>query len=930
MAFKAGSVYAEAVLDTARWDKGVKHLGKSALKVGKLAAGAFVGAMTVSIAAANEFQKSMSNVSTVIDTSTVSTQDLTKQLITMDPALGKTTELTDALYQSFSAGAEDADEAMETTTAAAKFAGAALTDTATAVDVLTTASNAYGKEVVSTTGASDIFFTTIKEGKITGEQLSASIGKSIPLFASLNIPLEELGSGMAAMTKQGVNASEATTQLNGIVNSFLKPSEDMRAALEEQGFASGSALLETEGLSGALAFLESASGGSKDELSKLLPSVEAVRGTLALTGTGGKEFAKILDEMGNVAGTTDEAFSKQEKTFETFRNSMDKVAIVSGNIGKHFVDDLAGGATDAAGAMLTFITSSSGMELVGNIVGAVAGTFDLLKTAISPLVDLVTDHMIEAFNRGKEELEELGFLAGDGAGAFDILGFVVQSVTSVFRVASVASLEFIGFLGNLVTAVMASGETVGTFFDFLTRKATWDDVKNTAGVAKDAFIGLASGVGDSFSKIAETVVSEVKGFTEEAATRAVEMESSFTLSFDRTKNSVINNWDEMITGQDDFVAEMVANNQDLVNTLDSQNDELENNTKSIFVSIWDSMKQFFADAEFSWAGLYENALAFTAFGLDSISSATSQFYKNESAELDLWISEQLDLIDERHDSEIESLRDAANEKIEINKLFRQEEIDSLTQFSEAELALEEFNRQEKINKLQNSLEINDQLELAAMLAKEEREAQLLATQTEIEAQRQALEEAALVEEKRRKEELAAAEKAKADEIARIEEEALIKRNKLGKEQFENQKALGIASVWVDAATSIAGWWSTAGSLGFPAGPIFAGIMTGATLTMAGIQTGLIASQRFVPARQFGGMASGTTRINEAGGEIVTLPDGSQVVPNDISRQIADSVGTGGHTINVSFAGANIDSKMSLKNIAKEVSKMLGKELRKAG
>ena len=277
MAFKAGAIYGEAILDTKKWDSGIQKIGKSSLNVAKISAAAFVGAMTVSIAKANEFQKSMSNVSTVIDTSAISTQDMTKQLLALDPALGKTTELTDGLYQAFSAGADTMDEALQTTVDAAKFAKAALTDSATAVDVLTTAQNAYGKELVTTKQASDIFFTTIKEGKITGEQLASTIGQSIPLFASTGIEIEQLASGMAAMTKQGISAAEATTQLNAIVNSVLKPTEAMSEAIKEYGFESSAAFLESEGLTGVLQLLEDQTGGNADKISELIPNIRAMK-----------------------------------------------------------------------------------------------------------------------------------------------------------------------------------------------------------------------------------------------------------------------------------------------------------------------------------------------------------------------------------------------------------------------------------------------------------------------------------------------------------------------------------------------------------------------------------------------------------------------------------------------------------------------------
>jgi hypothetical protein len=53
-------------------------------------------------------------------------------------------------------------------------------------------------------------------------------------------------------------------------------------------------------------------------------------------------------------------------------------------------------------------------------------------------------------------------------------------------------------------------------------------------------------------------------------------------------------------------------------------------------------------------------------------------------------------------------------------------------------------------------------------------------------------------------------------------------------------------------------------------------------------------------------------VNEEGVEIITLPDGFQVFPNDIARQIANSVAVskGGTEIHVSFAGVNISNNLA--------------------
>jgi len=598
MSFNAGAIVATAGVQTKKWTKGIGVMGKS---LGVLTAAVGVAAVALDKAAekAEDWQVSLRNVNTLTDEAIVNSQEMAKSLLMLDPALGSTIELTDAMYQSFSAGAADMDEAMAVTVDSAKFAKAAVTDTATAVDVLTTAQNAYGKENMSTAEASDIFFTTIKQGKINGEQLASTIGKSIPLFSSLNIPLEELGSGMAAMTKQGVNASESTTQLNAIVNSFLKPSADMKAAMEEQGIASGSALLETEGLSGALAFLENASGGSKDELSKLLPSIEAVRGTLALTGEGGKEFANILEEMENSAGATDEAFAEQISVYDTLESAMEKVQIVVGNIANFFKQDLAQGAVTAAQGMLTFLTSASGMEIVANILGSLSGAFELLKAFIDPVVDVMKDIFLTTFTQVKDLMIEIMGPVGESTALFDILGTVSAGVTSIWRIMGVSISGLIDNIGNLIIAIKETGGTIGSFFDFLKGDKTWDEVKEQASAAGDAFKDLGTGVVDNFAAIGQTIVDEVKGFSQSAVEGSKVIESSFKTSFQSVSDGVRNNWGEMVTGQEAFIGDMLSNNQLLVDGIDQGNDETVESTKTTVQTIKELWNDAFQEVTIS-------------------------------------------------------------------------------------------------------------------------------------------------------------------------------------------------------------------------------------------------------------------------------------------------------------------------------------------
>jgi len=159
-------------------------------------------------------------------------------------------------------------------------------------------------------------------------------------------------------------------------------------------------------------------------------------------------------------------------------------------------------------------------------------------------------------------------------------------------------------------------------------------------------------------------------------------------------------------------------------------------------------------------------------------------------------------------------------------------------------------------------------------------------------------------------------------LAALDEDKKQRTNELAKTQFENKKAANIAGVWMDAASSILGWWKVAPELGPIAGPIFAGAMTATTLAYAGIYSSMIASEEFVPAYEQGGTTKGgLTRINESGGEIVWLPDGTLVIPNDVSQKIAEK--TTQPVVNITITGNYIKDSIDVSMIAQAVAKKLG-------
>ncbi len=575
MSFLAGAIIAKAILDTSQWVSGSKTMQKgfsTLSKIGVAAVAAITAGLIKSIMSADEWQKEFANVTTLVDESQVSFIGMAKELLSLDSRLGSSTDLTRGLYQALSASVEPS-KAVQFVGEAAKFAKAALVDTNTAVDVITTGLNAYGLEANKATDISDKLFSVIKLGKTTGDELSATIGQSIPLAANMGISFDELGASIAVMTRQGINASASTTQFNAVVNAFLKPSEDMKNTLHDIGFESGEAAIQSLGFKGALDRVIETTGGSKEETAKLFRNVRALKGVLALTGTGASDYADVLDEITNSTGATEIAFNKQEITFETLKNTLGKGSIIIGNIGKIFADELAVGATKAAEGMIQFLVSSQGAELVSTIIAGLATIFETLKNILQPFVETVLTELNSIWDTLTGTLSKVFSETEAGVGIFHAFSVSVQLASSGIRILSTIIQGVITNIGNFITAIQKSGDTIGTFFDFLTLNPTWEEVESKANAAGKAFANFGTGVATSFTDTVNTIIGEVSTFQDRVNQQANNLELKYTTTFDNVKTNSLNNYDSIFTGQQNFSDLMIENYKKLMTGMGEATDE---------------------------------------------------------------------------------------------------------------------------------------------------------------------------------------------------------------------------------------------------------------------------------------------------------------------------------------------------------------------
>ena len=257
-----------------------------------------------------DFDKSMTQIKSLVGIAGDEVDAMGETAKQMALDTGKSaTEAADALFFITSAGLRG-DEAMQTLEASLKAAAVGLGETKTIADLATSAMNAYGSDTLSASAATDILATAVREGKLEASELAGSMGGVIPIASNLGVEFHEVAGAMAAMSRTGTNASEGATQLNAILSSIAKPTEQSITAFERMGLTTDDLQksLAEDGLMNTLVLLKNRLDSTGLSFTDIVPNIRAWKGVLDLTGAGMETNIGIMKSLENHLGATDRMF----------------------------------------------------------------------------------------------------------------------------------------------------------------------------------------------------------------------------------------------------------------------------------------------------------------------------------------------------------------------------------------------------------------------------------------------------------------------------------------------------------------------------------------------------------------------------------------------------------------------------------------------
>lgn len=365
---------------------------------GKSLGSALVGSLTKVVAAAGigkmlqsaftggtAFESAMAKVGTIADTAKVPLESLSSQVLQVsgDMHIGAN-EISEAAYQAISAG-QDTGNAVAFAGQASMLATAGFTSTTSAVDILTTALNAYGKGADEAGHVSDVLLTTQNLGKTSVDELAGSMGRVIPLAAAYNVSLENLSSGLAIMTANGIATAEASTYTKSMLNELGDTGSTVGKILQQQTGRSFAELnADGKSLGDVLQVLYDSVGGNATKFAGLWSSVEAGTGALSLASSGADKFNGVLQQMQADSGLTQTAYDTMTNTMAY---KLDGVKTNAQNLGTALFDAVSGRLGEGvalAGGYLQTLSESVQQNGIAGLAQGLAAVFTDLTTNIGP------------------------------------------------------------------------------------------------------------------------------------------------------------------------------------------------------------------------------------------------------------------------------------------------------------------------------------------------------------------------------------------------------------------------------------------------------------------------------------------------------------------------------------------------------------------
>lgn len=347
-------------------------------------------------------------------------------------------------------------------------------DLATTSDVITSALSIWnltqGDVAANTTHVADVVQAAANASKLGMQDFGVAMQYAGAPAAALGINIEELGTAMAIMSNNGLEASTIGTSLRSTLSRLASPPKAAAKALAQLGISMSDLQKDGKfiGLAGAVSLLRDKMSGMTDvqqvAMAKAIAGQEAYSGLLALIKTAPGDYQAMTNTITNSAGSSHAAYLRMQDTLkgsiDAMKSSIEALAISFGSALAPTIRRAAGAIKWVADIFTTMNPNTR--QMIINI-GAGIIAFTGMAFAVSKVVmaagSLVTTYgMISRVMAGHTIRNKA-------------LQFAVQGTIKGFGLVKTAAAAMMGPMGLVVAGIALAAvliyrnwDKIGPFF----------------------------------------------------------------------------------------------------------------------------------------------------------------------------------------------------------------------------------------------------------------------------------------------------------------------------------------------------------------------------------------------------------------------------------------------------------------------------------
>lgn len=353
-------------------------------------------------------------------------------------------------------------------------------DLAATSDVITSALSIWnmtqGDVAANTVKVADVVQAAANSSKLGMQEFGLAMQYAGAPAAALGVSIDELGTAMAIMSNNGIEASTIGTSLRATMSRLASPPKAAAEAIAQLGLKVTDSTGKFLGLENIVGQMRSSMKGLSDveqvALAKAIAGEDAYSGLLALVNTAPDVYSNMAKAIKDSSGSSHEAYKKMQDTLKGSINSlMGSVEAMGIAFGSALAPSIRAAANELKFIADTFTNLSPATKnLIIQVSAGIIGFTGFMLVA-SKVVGVVGS-MVTMYG-------QIGRVMAGASIRSKGLQVAVQGVMRGFQLLRTASVAMLGPWGIAIAAIAAAAymiyknwDKIGPFFTSL-----WNRIK---------------------------------------------------------------------------------------------------------------------------------------------------------------------------------------------------------------------------------------------------------------------------------------------------------------------------------------------------------------------------------------------------------------------------------------------------------------------